>query len=81
MANIKIADALADEAIMAMLGERLMQSRVSRGKTQAKLAAEAGVAKRTVERVESGESIQLLTLVRLCRVLGLMDGLDQLVPL
>ena len=80
MANIKITDALADEAIMAMLGERLMQSRVSRGKTQAKLAAEAGVAKRTVERVESGESIQLLTLVRLCRVLGLMDGLDQLVP-
>lgn len=65
---------------MAILGERLAQVRLSQGKTQAQLANEAGVAKRTVERVESGESIQLLTLVRLCRVLGLMDGLDQLVP-
>lgn len=80
MANYKIIDALSDEAIMAELGERLAQLRVSRGLTQAELAAAAGVAKRTVERVESGESIQLLTLVRLCRVLGLMDGLDQLVP-
>lgn len=65
---------------MAALGERLSRLRVGRGMTQAQLAIEAGVAKRTVERVESGESIQLLTLVRLCRVLGLMDGLDQLVP-
>lgn len=80
MANYKIIDALSDEAIMAELGERLAQLRVNRGMTQAELAVAAGVAKRTVERVESGESIQLLTLVRLCRVLGLMDGLDQLVP-
>lgn len=80
MANYKIINALSDEAIMAELGERLARLRLSLGKTQAQLAIEAGVAKRTVERVESGESIQLLTLVRLCRVLGLMDGLDQLVP-
>lgn len=65
---------------MATLGERLAHLRVNRAMTQAELADAAGVAKRTVERVESGESIQLLTLVRLCRVLGLMDGLDQLVP-
>ena len=80
MSNYKISDALSDEAIMVELGERLAQLRVNRAMTQAELAAAAGVAKRTVERVESGESIQLLTLVRLCRVLGLMAGLDQLVP-
>jgi len=65
---------------MAALGERLAQLRVSRGLTQAELAAAAGVAKRTVERVESGESIQLLTMIRLSRVLGLMEHIDQLVP-
>lgn len=80
MTNIKIIDALTDGAVMAVLGERLAQLRVSRGLTQAELAAAAGVAKRTVERVESGESIQLLTMIRLSRVLGLMEHVDQLVP-
>lgn len=80
MANMNITGLLSDEAALSILGERLAQFRVGRGMTQAQLAVGAGVAKRTVERVESGESIQLLTLVRLCRVLGLMDGLDQLVP-
>ena len=80
MTNMKVSGPLSDELILSTLGERLSRLRVERGMTQAGLASEAGVAKRTVERVESGESIQLLTLVRLCRVLGLMDGLDQLVP-
>jgi transcriptional regulator with XRE-family HTH domain len=77
---MKISGLLTDDAILSALGERLAQLRITRGMTQAELADAAGVAKRTVERVESGESIQLLTLVRLCRVLGLIDGLDQLVP-
>ena len=80
MANIMPSTLLSNEAILSTLGERLTQWRLEYGLTQAQLAQEAGVAKRTVERVESGESIQLLTLVRLCRVLGLMDGLNQLVP-
>jgi transcriptional regulator with XRE-family HTH domain len=80
MANMKITGLLTDDAILTALGERLTQLRITHGMTQAGLADAAGVAKRTVERVESGESVQLLTLVRLCRVLGLIDGLDQLVP-
>lgn len=77
---MNINNGLVDEVILGELGERLMQRRIARGLTQAMLAKEAGVAKRTVERVEAGESIQLLTLVRLCRVLDLLEGLDQWLP-
>jgi transcriptional regulator with XRE-family HTH domain len=80
MATMKLGDLLTDESILAELGERLSHQRVMRGLTQADLAKAAGVAKRTVERVEAGESIQLVTLVRICRVLELVSGLDQLVP-
>jgi transcriptional regulator with XRE-family HTH domain len=80
MANMRISNELSDEIILTELGGRLAQRRIARQLSQAALAAEAGVAKRTVERVEAGESVQLVTLVRLCRVLDLMDGLDQWLP-
>ncbi len=80
MANMRISNELSDEIILTELGGRLAQRRIARSLSQAALAAEAGVAKRTVERVEAGESVQLVTLVRLCRVLDLMDGLDQWLP-
>ena len=45
------------------------------------LADQAGVSKRTVERLESGEvAARLSGLVRVCRVLGLLDRLENLVP-
>lgn len=75
-----INNELSDEAILAELGGRLAQRRIARSLSQATLATEAGVAKRTVERAEAGESVQWVTLVRLCRVLDLMDGLDQWLP-
>ncbi|MDP1558734.1 MAG: helix-turn-helix domain-containing protein [Nitrosomonas sp.] len=77
---MKINNELSDGIILAELGGRLTQRRIARSLSQAALAAEAGVSKRTVERVEAGESVQLVTLVRLCRALGLMDGLDQWLP-
>lgn len=80
MANMKINNEFSDEIILAELGKRLAQRRIARSLSQAELAIEAGVAKRTVERVEAGESVQLVTLVRLCRALDLMDGLDQWLP-
>ncbi|WP_041360144.1 helix-turn-helix domain-containing protein [Nitrosomonas sp. Is79A3] len=77
---MKINNELSDETILTELGGRLAQRRIARSLSQAALAAEAGVAKRTVERVEAGESVQLVTLVRLCRVLDLMAGWDQWLP-
>lgn len=78
---MKISTTLTNEAILKELGERLAGARLARNVTQATLAEEAGVAKRTVERLESGEAAtQLSGFVRVCRALGLLERLDALVP-
>lgn len=78
---MKITTTLSDEAILHELGGRLAAARLVRNLTQAALAQEAGVAKRTVERLESGQvATQLSGFVRVCRALGLLEGLDALVP-
>ena len=79
---MRLTKQLTDEAILRELGSRLAAARLARNLTQAALAEEAGVSKRTVERLESGEvAARLSGLVRVCRALGLVDGLDALVPL
>ena len=78
---MRITKQLSDEAILRELGNRLAAARLARNLTQAALAQEAGVSKRTVERLESGEvATRLSGLVRICRALNLADRLDVLVP-
>jgi transcriptional regulator with XRE-family HTH domain len=75
---MKISNALTDEAILAELGGRITRRRLDFQLTQAALAKEAGIAKRTVERVEAGATAQLSTLIRIFRVLDLLPILDQM---
>jgi transcriptional regulator with XRE-family HTH domain len=69
-----------DEAVLAELGKRLARLRIELSWTQARLADRAGVGKRTVERLENGESVQLVNLVRVFRALGLVERLDAFLP-
>ena len=62
---------IADKAALSLLGQRIAQHRLEQNRTQAELAHEAGVSKRTIERLEGGESIHTTNLVRVLRVLGL----------
>ena len=79
---MKISRELSDEAILREIGSRLAAARLARNLTQAALADEAGVSKRTVERLESGEvAARLSGLVRVCRALDMVDRLEALVPL
>ena len=74
-------DALnTDSGLLAELGQRLARQRLNLRMTQADLAAEAGISKRTLERIEAGRSVQLTNLVRLLRVLRLVEHLEALVP-
>ena len=78
---MKITDQLPDEALLQELGHRLTAARLAQNLTQAALAERAGVAKRTVERLESGAvATQLSGFLRVCRALALIDGLETLVP-
>ena len=77
---MKIEGLLTDEAILLELGGRLAQRRLELRVTQEMLAEQAGVAKRTVERIEAGATTQMSTLIRVLRVLELLDRLETLVP-
>lgn len=78
---MKITKQATDEAIRRELGGRLARARLEQNLTQAQLAEQAGVSKRTVERLESGGvATQLSAFIRVCRGLDLMERFDQLVP-
>ena len=77
---MKISRLLADEAILTELGERIARRRLDLELTQAAVAEQAGIAKRTLERVESGHSAQLSSLIRILRVLDGLPGLDRMLP-
>jgi len=77
---MKIEGTLTDEAILGELGGRLAQRRLELQLSQEALAEQAGVSKRTVERVEAGATTQMSTMIRVMRVLGLLERLEALVP-
>lgn len=77
---MNISELLTDTAILSEVGSRIARYRLDNEMTQAQLAEQAGVSKRTVERVESGASVQFSTIVRILRVLELAKGLDRMIP-
>lgn len=70
----------SDGGALIEFGRALAAHRVRLNITQQKLAAEAGVSRSTVARLEAGESVQLSVLIRLLRALGLLERLGDLVP-
>lgn len=78
---MKITNELTDAALLQEIGARLARTRLERNLTQAQLAAEAGISKRTLERIESGAvAAQLSAFLRVCRALGLLERLEALIP-
>ncbi len=69
-----------DEYLLTELGKRFARQRLDMGITQANLAFEAGISKRTLERIESGEAVQFTSIIRVLRALHLVPNLDALVP-
>ncbi|MDA3934007.1 MAG: helix-turn-helix domain-containing protein [Gammaproteobacteria bacterium] len=77
---MKISKQLADDAILAEIGGRVASRRLDLQLTQADVAEQAGVAKRTVERIEAGASAQMSSIIRILRVLDGLPGLDRMIP-
>lgn len=77
---MRIAAQQTDEVVLAEIGERLRRTRLERNLSQVELADEAGVERKAVQRIEAGESVRLVSFVRVLRALGLLDVLDRLVP-
>ncbi|HET6654907.1 MAG TPA: helix-turn-helix transcriptional regulator [Gammaproteobacteria bacterium] len=70
----------SDDTVLQALGERLARHRLNRNQTQAQVAREAGVARRTLYKAENGLVIDTQSLVRILRALDLLDRLEALVP-
>jgi len=62
------------------IGLRLARERIRKELTQAELANEAGIGKRTLERLENGQSVQLTSFIRVLERLDLGDTLIALLP-
>jgi len=77
---MRIDENSTDQTILKEIGERISTIRLNQNLTQADLAEQAGVSKRTVERLEAGESVQITNLIRLLRSLGLQQRLELLFP-
>ena len=67
-------------AVMEELGTRLKAYRISIPMTQAELAEEAGVAMRTITRLEAGDTVRLDNFLNVLRVMGLMNNIEAIVP-
>lgn len=78
---MEISDKLTDETLLKLIGERLAQIRLSKNLTQEQLADQAGIGLRTVQRLELGAAAtQLSSFVRVCRILGLVERFEVLIP-
>jgi transcriptional regulator with XRE-family HTH domain len=72
---------MTDALILGELGGRIAKVRLDRNLTQAQLATQAGVSKRTVERLEAGAvATQLSGFIRVCRVLEVIERFELLFP-
>ena len=77
--NINFQSA-SSEVIIAALGQRLDEIRLSRNISQAHLAEQAGVSRSTLTRLADGKPVSLDSFVRVIQALQLTDQLAALLP-
>jgi len=77
---VKIRQATRTPAILIELGYRIERLRLQRNQSLASLAEAAGVGTATLQRLESGKSVNLTTLIQVLRALNRLADLDNIVP-
>ena len=66
--------------ILAELGNRIRDLRISLNMTQKELAQKAGVSPKTMERIENGENVKIENLLNVFRAMNILQNLDILIP-
>lgn len=77
---MKIRQTTRTPAILSELGYRIERLRLQRNQSLASLAEAAGVGTATLQRLESGKSVNLTTLIQLLRALNRLGDLDNIAP-
>ena len=73
-------EAMNDRALIAEIGLRIQRRRLAMNISQTVLARKAGVARKVIQNIESGNGSTVKGLVRTLRALGLTAGLGLLFP-
>lgn len=73
-------DFLTIDELAREMGERLRHCRLRRRLEQTELAERAGLSDRTVRALEKGTGSSVDSLLRVMKALGILEGLDALVP-
>jgi len=68
------------EQSIQLLGNQLEQLRLSKDLSQTSVASRAGVSRRTITRMEAGETVSLDTFIRVLKVYEVADRLATLFP-
>jgi len=77
---MKISKNMSDNAVLAEIGNRIARLRLDHQFSQADLATQAGISKRTLERIEAGATTQISSLIRVLRAMNSLENLDNLIP-
>jgi len=68
------------QQLIREIGQQLEQLRLGMNLSQSTVAIEAGVSRRTITRMEAGETVSLDTFVRVLKVYGVADRLAMIFP-
>lgn len=71
---------MSDQAILNEIGSRISRYRLNKNMTQKQLAHEAGLSLSTIQRLETGASIQLLKLLQVLHALNLSNNMELFIP-
>ena len=74
------SDMSTAQGLRSKIGARLARLRLARNVTQEALARDAGIALRTLRRLETGQPCGLDSFLRIAIALGLGDGIADAVP-
>ena len=67
--SYKIWASMSDKALIEQIGAFIKQHRLRQNRTQNEVAEEAGISRSTLSLLERGETVTLLTLIQVLRVL------------
>ena len=75
-----ITKEMSDNKILKEIGSRVMRYRLYKNISQQDLAKQSGVSYKTINRLAMGQSVQLLSLMKILRALNLLHNLETLLP-
>ncbi len=70
----------SEAEVLTELGKKITHARLYKNLTQDEVSLEAGISKRTLERLEAGRSIQLSSFIRVLRKLHYLEAFNNIFP-